>query len=162
MEGKAVAEENENRSIQKKENENKSLEKSSEKVPINIDLGPAGSIDLSHLPEKERNALMVDHAKNMIDVQKRALEMNVDAGALKKTLDDMTGAAKSANENETSATLSHTQSSQVGRTEVMIGNTEKANKGKFSNSQTGEKDLTPYYIFGGILAVVIIFALMRG
>lgn len=143
------------------ENENKSLEKSSKRVPINIDLGSGGSIDLSHLPEKERNALMVDHAKNMIDVQKRALDMNVDAGALKKTLDDMTGAAKSAHDNETSATISHTQSSEVGRTEVMIGNTEKAGKGRLSNSQTGEKDLTPFYIFGALLVVVIIFALMK-
>jgi len=42
-----------------------------------------------------------------------------------------------------------------------MGNTEEAQSGKLSKSQTGEKDWTPYYIFGGILALIIIAALMK-
>ena len=58
-------------------------------------------------------------------------------------------------------TITHTQTTKVGRTEIMMGNTEQAQSGKLSKSQTGEKDWTPYYIFGGILALVIIAALMN-
>lgn len=143
------------------ENENKSLEKSSDRVPMKIDLGPAGTLDLSYLPAKEREALMVEHTKNMMDLQKKHGELNVESNILKKNLDGFTETAKENNENEVSAIITNTLTNKMGRTEVMIGNTEQAQKGKFSNSQEGGKDFTPYYIFGGILALVLIFALMK-
>lgn len=144
------------------ENENQDLEKSSNRVPMKLDLGPTNSLDLSFLPENERQALFKDYANGMIDINKKAQELHVDAVILKKTLDDLTDTVKSATDSDISITLSHTQTTKVGRTEVLMGNTEQANKGRLSKSQTGEKDFTPYYIFAGILALVLIFALMRG
>lgn len=142
-------------------NENKSLEKSDDQEPQMIDLGSLGKVKISDLPENERNALLTEHAKNLMQIHKKGHDIKLDSDGLNKTLDGMTDTAKSAKENDTSATISHTQTSELGRTEVMIGNTNKANEGKFSNSQTGEKDLTPFYVFGGIVAIVIIFALMK-
>ena len=54
-------------------------------------------------------------------------------------------------------TVTHTQTTAVGRTEVIMGNTETAGKGKLTRTQTGnETNWTPYYIFAAIAAVVLI------
>ena len=135
-----MSDEDKNESLEKRKDENKSLEKSDEQISQIIDLGSLGKINISVLPENERNALLADHAKNLMEIHKKGHDIKLDSDALKKTLDGLTDTAKSAKENDTSATLSHTQNSDLGRTEAMIGNTEKANQGKFSNSQSGEKD----------------------
>jgi hypothetical protein len=142
------------------ESENQSIEKSSSKVPSKLNLGPVSSLDLSFLPEKERQALMMEYAKGIVDINKKAQELHIDAVVLKKTLDDMNDTAKDATESDVAVTISHSQTTKVGRTEVMMGNTDQAFKGKLSKSQTGEKDYTPYYVGGAILALLI-FALMK-
>jgi len=143
------------------ENERKkSLIKFSGSVPAVINLGPSTSIDLSWLPENERKALLLDYAKGMIDISKKAQELHIDIGVLKKTLDDLADITIEVSESGNAVTITHTQTTKVGRTEVMMGNTPQAQSGKLSKSQTGVKDWTPYYIFAGILALIIITALM--
>ncbi|MDC0949069.1 hypothetical protein OAS86_06990 [Gammaproteobacteria bacterium] len=127
-------------------------------VPLKVDLGPTTSMDLSWLPEDERIALLKDYAKGMMDLGVKAQELNVDAAALKKTMDNMSDTVKDVSASGDAVTVTHTQKSKVGRTEVMMGNTEHAQTGKLSKSQSGEKDWTPYYIFGGLLALILIFA----
>ena len=142
------------------ENERKkSLIKFSGSVPAVINLGPSTSIDLSWLPENERKALLLDYAKGMIDISKKAQELHIDIGVLKKTLDDLADTTIEVSESGNAVTITHTQTTKVGRTEVMMGNTPQAQSGKLSKSQTGVKDWTPYYIFAGILALIIIAAL---
>jgi hypothetical protein len=138
----------------------KSLTKSTSSVPTAINLGPSTSIDLSWLPEDERKALLIDYTKGMIDISKKAQELHVDAVILKKTLDDLSDTTREVSESRNAVTITHSQTTKVGRTEVMMGNTEQAQSGKLSKSQTGEKDWTPYYIFAGILALILIAALM--
>ncbi|MCK4816512.1 hypothetical protein KA005_12155 [bacterium] len=143
------------------ENERKkSIKKFSGSVPAVINLGPSTSIDLSWLPENERKALLLDYAKGMIDISKKAQELHIDAAVLKKTLDDLADATIEVSESGNAVTITHTQSTIVGRTEVMMGNTEQAQSGKLSKSQTGVKDWTPYYIIAGIFAIIIIVVLM--
>jgi hypothetical protein len=139
----------------------KSITKFSGSVPAIIDLGPSTKIDLSWLPENERKALLLDYAKGMIDISKKAQELHIDAAVLKKTLDDLAGTTIEVSESGNAVTITHTQTTKVGRTEVMMGNTEQAQSGKFTKTQTGVKDWTPYYIFAGILALIIIVALMN-
>lgn len=139
----------------------KSITKFSGRVPAVINLGPSTSIDLSWLPENERKALLLDYAKGMIDISKKAQELHIDAAVLKKTLDDLADTTIEVSESGNAVTITHTQTTKVGRTEVMMGNTEQAQSGKLSKSQTGVKDWTPYYIFAGILALIIIAALMN-
>lgn len=141
--------------------EDKSIMKSSNGVPTEINLGPSTSMDLSWLPENERKALLVDYTKGMIDISKKAQELHVDAAVLKKTLDDLSDTTREVSDSGNAVTITHSQTTKVGRTEVMMGNTEQAQSGKLSKSQTGEKDWTPYYIFGGILALVLIVSLMN-
>lgn len=137
----------------------KNLTKPSGGVPTQINLGPK---DLSWLPENERNALWIDYEKSMMDIDKKERELHVDVDILKKTLDKLSDTTREVSDSGNAITITHSQTTAVGRTEVMMGNTEQAQSGKLSKSQTGEKDWTPYYIFGGILALIIIAALMKG
>lgn len=130
-------------------------------VPTTIDLTPGTSMNISWLPEAERKALLVDYASGVLDISKKAQELHVDSAALKKTLNDLSDTTRDVAESGNAVTVSHTQTTSVGRTEVIMGNTEQAQRGKLSKSQTGEKDFSPYYIFGGILALIIIVALMN-
>lgn len=131
-------------------------------VPTKIDLTPGASMDISWLSEGEREALLTDYTKGILNISRKAQELHVDSAALKKTLDDLSVTTKEVSESGNAVTISHTQTTSVGRTEVIMGNTQQAQSGKLSKSQTGEKDWTPYYIFGGILALIIIVALMNG
>jgi len=139
----------------------KSIIKLNGSVPAVINLGPSTSIDLSWLPENERKALLLDYAKGMIDISKRAQELHVDAGYLKKTIDDLADTTIQVSESGNAVTITQTLTTKAGRTEVMMGNTEQAQSGKLSKSQTGVKNWAPYYIFAGILALIIIVALMN-
>ena len=130
-------------------------------VPAVINLGPSTSIDLSWLPENERKAFLLDYTKGMIDLSKKAQELHIDTAVLKKTLNDLADTTIQVSESGNAVTITHTQTTKVGRTEVMMGNTEQAQSGKLSKSQTGVKDWTPYYIFGGIFALIIIAALVN-
>jgi hypothetical protein len=118
-------------------------------------------MDLSWLPENERKALLIDYTKGIMDISKKAQELHVDAAVLKRTLDDFSDTTREVSDSGNAVTITHSQTTKVGRTEVIMGNTEEAQSGKLSKSQTGEKDWTPYYIFGGILALIIIAALMK-
>lgn len=131
-------------------------------VPTKIDLTLGTSMDISWLPESERKVLLTDYTKGILDISRKAQELHVDSAALKKTLDDLSVTTKEVSESGNAVTISHTQTTSVGRTEVIMGNTQQAQSGKLSKSQTGEKDGTPYYIFGGALALIIIVALMNG
>ncbi|MCO6413215.1 MAG: hypothetical protein J5I92_10760 [Thiogranum sp.] len=144
------------------DNENpRNLTTPNSSVPTQIHLGPRTSMDLSWLSENERKALLIDYTKGMIDISKKAQELDVDATILKRTLDDLSATTREVSDTGNAVTISHTQTTKVGRTEVMMGNTEQAQSGKLSKSQTGQKDWTPYYIFGGILALILIVALMN-
>ncbi len=138
------------------------LQRTSEtSVPSRIELTPGTSMDISWLPESERKALLVDYVKGILDVSKKAQELHVDAAALRKTLDDLSATTREVAQSGNAVTISHTQTTSVGRTEVIMGNTQQAQSGKLSKSQTGEKDWTPYYIFGGFVALILIVALMN-
>jgi len=140
--------------------QSKSLKSTTSGIPSDISLSPKTTMDLSWLPEEDRKVLLIDYSKGMLDLAVKAQELNVDADILKKTLDDLSSTTQKVSESGDAITITHSQTTKVGRTEVVMGNTEEAQSGKLSKSQTGEKDWTPYYIFAGILALIIIAALM--
>jgi hypothetical protein len=127
-------------------------------VPMSVPIGPTTSLDISFLPENERKALMVEYTRGVLDISKKAQELHVDVGVLKNTLETLASTAKDVSESGNAVTIAHTQTTKVGRTEVMIGNTQQAQSGKFSKSQTGERDWKPFYVIGGLIAAVLIAA----
>lgn len=130
--------------------------------PSTITLGPLPMLDLSFLPEAERNALLSGYAQGVIDVAKKAHELHVDVGVLKATLDQLAHTTQQVSEGGNAVTVTHTQTTKIGRTEIKMGNTEEAKSGRLTSSQTGERNWTPYYIFAGIVAVVLIAFLFAG
>ena len=56
--------------------------------------------------------------------------------------------------------MTHVHTSTFGRTEVIMGNTETAAKGKLSKSQTGEFNWTPVYLIGGVIAIIVLISIV--
>jgi hypothetical protein len=132
------------------------------RTPSTVTLGALPTIDLSFLPEAERNALMTGYAQGVIDVAKKAHELHVDVGVLKATLDQLAHTTREVSDGGNAVTVSHTQTTKIGRTEIKMGNTEEAKTGRMTSSQVGDRNWTPYYIFAGIVAVVLIAFLFAG
>lgn len=135
-------------------------QKSGDNSLSEIQVGTAKSIDLSHLPEEQRVELQMEHARGMIDLQRKALELGVDEASLRNTLTNLNETTREATDVGASVTVSHTQSSSIGRTEVIMGNTDHAKKGRLSKSQTGETNWTPLYIGLGVVAVLILVSIL--
>ena len=129
-------------------------------VPTTVPLGPSSSVDLSWLSEEERKTLLVEYSRGVLDISKKAQELHVDIAVLKTTLSNLADTTKEISDSGNAVTVSHTQTTSVGRTEIMMGNTQQAQTGRLTKSQTGERDWTPIYIIGGLIAVVLIAALV--
>lgn len=125
-------------------------------MPASVSLSPTVSLDLSWLSEDKRAALLEEHARGMLDISRKAQEMHVDIAALTAALDTVSNTTLQAAKDGNSVTASHTQTTSVSRTEIIMGNTDAARVGKLTKSQTGETNWTPIYIIIGIIAVVII------
>jgi hypothetical protein len=124
-----------------------------------IVLGDSNVLKTAGLSEPQIQELQMHHAKGMIDINKKAQELHIDVKALDATLNTMAKNTEELSKAGDSVTITHSQDSSLGRTEVMMGNTTKAAKGKLSRSQIGEGDSPPKYII--IIAVVaIILALI--
>lgn len=128
--------------------------------PSTITVGGTPTIDLSFLPDHQREALMHDYARGVVNIAQRAHELQVDVNVLKSTLDNLAATTKQVSDSGNSITVSHTQTTTAGRTEIKMGNTEEAKSGKLTRTQTGERDWTPFYIFAGIAAIVLIAIVM--
>jgi hypothetical protein len=143
-----------------KEKDQQAVSVSTASVPTSVPLGPSTSIDLSWLPENERKAILTEYMRGVLDVSKKAQDLHVDVGVLRSTLDTLAEHTQKVADAGNSVTISHTQTSSVGRTEIIMGNTDRAQSGKLSRSQTGANEWTPYYIIAGIIAVVIVIGLL--
>jgi hypothetical protein len=125
--------------------------------PTSIALATGQTIDLSFIPEAQRNALMAEYMRGTLDVARKANELHVDVVTLRNTLGALADTTRQVSLDGNSVTVTHTQTTAVGRTEIIMGNTETAGKGKLTRSQTNsETNWTPYYIFAAIAAVVLI------
>lgn len=133
-----------------------------EHTPTKINFGPAQEVDLTGIPETQRAAMLAEYQKGILDVSKKAHDMKVDVDALHATLSHLGGATHEAAKDGTSVTITHTQDTSIGRTEIIMGNTTEAQRGQLSRSQTGETNWTPYYIFGGLAALVFVVVMLSG
>ena len=138
-----------------------------QQVPERTELAPENSIkmtnnevlDLAGMSDGQIAELRQQYVSGMIDIKKKAEEMKVDVGALDAALHSFTDQTSKASQAGASATISHTQTSSMGRTEIMIGNTDKAASGKISRSARGEQDRT-IWIVGIVAAAAVVIALI--
>lgn len=115
-----------------------------------LQLAQTDSIDLTGLNDSQIAEIKMRHASGMIDLKRKAEEMRLDVGALDASLTSFNTQADKATKDGHSATIQHSQTTSIGRTEVIIGNTEKAASGKLSRSAIGEPN--------NILKIVLIVA----
>jgi hypothetical protein len=100
---------------------------------------------------------MAEYMRGTIDIARKANELHVDVVTLRNTLGALAETTRQVSQDGNAVTVTHTQTTAVGRTEIIMGNTDTANKAKLTRTQTGaETNWTPYYVFGVIAAVVLI------
>lgn len=119
------------------------------------------SLDLSLLDPEAQQEVIKAHALGHVQLQIKAKEMGLETLELDENLKNFGATVADATRNGTHAQITKTQNNSLGRTEVIIGNTDNAAKGKFTKSQTGEKDNTIMYILIGLAGLVIIILLAR-
>lgn len=121
-----------------------------------IDLTKMSEIDLSTLDEDQQQLIMQKYSNAQVDLAKTAQQAKIDISATKATLDDMTGSVKDATTDGSSITITHTQTTSVGRTEVVMGNTERAAQGKVSRTGSGLEDNTmKILVVVGVVAIIV-------
>jgi hypothetical protein len=121
-----------------------------------IDLSTNNLLDVSGLNDEAKQQLQIKANEAKIDLQKKAQEANIDIQSMKVNLDNLNDTVKDSTREGTSTTITHTQTTSVGRTEVVMGNTERAASGKISRSGAGlEDNTTRLLIGGGVIAIVV-------
>ncbi|MCK4827765.1 hypothetical protein KA005_69195 [bacterium] len=128
-------------------------------------LGKTGEVlDLRGLTEEQKQEIKTKYFEAMIDVAHKAAEVGVDTRALDAKLGTMAEHTKDVSaQSDASITITATQDDSIGRTEVIMGTSDEAKKGKLTRSQTGQRDLTLVWIGLGafVIIVIAIIALMR-
>jgi hypothetical protein len=127
-------------------------------VPSKITLGNNAELDISWLSEDQRQALLMDHARGMIDMNKRAMELGVDVNRLRGALTTLVDTTRQVAADGNKVTVKHEEKTSTSRTEVMMGNTDEAAKGKLSFGM----DNRTMYLIAGAVAVVVLIAIMFG
>lgn len=121
-----------------------------------LDLSKMHELDFSNLDEDQQKHVMQKFTDAQVELAKTAHQAKIDIHATKSTLNDIADAVKDASSDGTSATITHSQTTSLGRTEIVMGNTERAAKGKISRSGTGQDDNTmKIVIVVGIVAILI-------
>ncbi|MNV89896.1 hypothetical protein D3C71_1842300 [compost metagenome] len=113
---------------------------------------------MSGLSDNQVSELRLQHAKGLLSLQQKAQEMKIDVAALDASLNSFNDQTAKATQTGASATIQHSQTTSIGRTEVIIGNTDRAAAGKLSRSAAGERDRTLMII--GIIAVAVVLVAM--
>jgi t-SNARE complex subunit (syntaxin) len=127
-------------------------------TPNKIQLGAPNQIDMTGLTEQQVQQLRLKHAEGMLALNHKAQELHIDVAAMNAGLNTMASTVEKLSEAGDSVTITNVQKNALGQTEVIMGNTETAMKGKISRAQRGDKDRTLWYVI--IAAVVIIAAFM--
>ena len=124
----------------------------------------AGMLDISSLTEEEQSAIVLDYQRGLVDIRLRAASLGVDVTVLGETLRHLAEKTIEISKSEgASVTVTHTQDSSLGRTEIIMGNTEQAQRGRLTKSQGGDRDWTPFYVIGGLIVagIVLVAVLAR-
>ncbi len=121
-----------------------------------INLGSNSLIDLTGMPPEQMAELKRQYASGMIDLKKKAEELKIDNASLAMTLNSFNTEASKATQANVSMTATHTQTTAIGRTEVVIGNTDRAASGKLSPSAAGVPDRLLWIIGITAIAAVIV------
>jgi hypothetical protein len=117
------------------------------------------SIDLSDFSEEEATELRMMHAKGALSTIERAKNIAVDAHALDDKLTTMSERTAQLSEQGTAVTITNEHKDQLGKTEIVMGNTQAAQKGLTQASH--RSDLAIRLGFGAFLVVVVAIVIVK-
>jgi hypothetical protein len=120
-----------------------------------IDLSNKNILDLSNLNNSDKEQLALRAQEATVELNKKANEAKIDIQGTKANLDNFNDVVRETTKDGNSITLTHTQNTSTGRTEVVMGNTEKAAAGKLSRSGAGLDDNTLKIVVAIVVAVVL-------
>ncbi|SEH31719.1 hypothetical protein [Magnetospirillum fulvum] len=126
-----------------------------------INLAQSDVLNLSGLNDSQIAEIKRQHADGMVSVQVKAAEMKLDVTALDAALTSFTDQTAKASQAGAHATIQHSQTSSIGKTEVVIGNTDRAAAGKI-NSGSNAHLRTLLVVAVVAIAVVVLAGLFRG
>jgi hypothetical protein len=126
-----------------------------------INLVPTTQLDLSGLSPDAIARLQEQHAIGMVEIARKANELKVENASLAGVLSTMNTETTKATQSNVAITMTHTQTTSMGRTEIMIGNTDRAASGKLSPSASGSPDRT-LAIVGIVIGGIILLAVLVG
>lgn len=116
-------------------------------------------LNLDGLPEEKQIELRKKQAEGMLELQKTMIERGIDTKDIDQRMTDIANNVGKATADQSAATITGSYNDKMGRTEVIMGNTETAQKGKLSRSQQGESDKSLLYAGIGV-GVVILLAII--
>lgn len=116
---------------------------------------------MSGLSEEQRNAIKADYMRQMTELHIREKAVVVDGKELLDRAHTTVTSAVAADQRGLYVTETTTQQTETGRTEIIVGNTETASRGKLDRAQRGEKDLTLWYAVIAAAVVVALALLLR-
>ena len=117
-------------------------------------------IDLSGLTQEQIQELKVKHADRLIDVNVRAAELVADVQALRGSLNVMADTTNAiASQEGQSITITQTQKNVLGETEIVIGNTPTAQRGKLGRSR-GDNTTLWFALAALVIIAIVIIAIV--
>lgn len=133
-----------------------------QKEQVVIDLSNNDMLDISGLSEENQQMIQLKAQEAKLELKKKAGEALLDIQGTKANLDTFNQTVQEGTEAGTHVTLTHTQTTSTGRTEVVMGNTDKAASGKVSRSGAGLKDNQLTFVIIGAVVVVIVAIAFSG
>jgi len=124
----------------------------------NIDLSNPNSLDISGLSIEDRQQLILKAQEGKIEIKRKADEAQIDIQGTNANLSNFNEVVRNSTKDGTSTTITHTQTTSTGRTEAVMGNTEKAASGKISRSGSGldDNNLKLVAIVGAVAIIIAI------
>ena len=133
-----------------------------QKEEVVIDLSNNDMLDISGLSEENQQMIQLKAQEAKLELKKKAGEALLDIQGTKANLDTFNQTVQDGTEAGTHVTLTHTQTTSTGRTEVVMGNTDKAASGKVSRSGAGLKDNQLTFVIIGAVVIVIVAIAFSG
>jgi hypothetical protein len=121
-----------------------------------IQLGRQDVLDVSNLPQREQDALEAEAHKKAIELADREQRIKLDLAATAGQIRTFTEAVTNNAAQDAAVTITNTKDDALGRTEIMIGNTDAARTGKLSRSQQGFGDNAKFWLLLAAIAGVVI------
>ena len=132
------------------------------KSPASLDMGDMQSLDISMLNEEQQQAMQIKLNEAKIDLAASAQKAKIDLEVTKSKMDLHSEMSKTASADGTAYTGTDSYDSSIGRIEMVVGNTERAAKGRMTRSGAGLEDISMKVIITIAIAVVILAMILGG